>query len=217
MVLPSLNVEKEIYKVVSETLKYSDTVIVVSDGSTDRTAEIAKKAGAYIPPVQLKIKGKGNAIRRGIEISKNFDSDIIVLMDSDGQHLPNEIPDLITPIINENYDMVIGSRMKGKLRTSIINKFGNVLLKILSFLITFKWFTDTESGFRAYKSKLLQSLPLETERYEIESELLIKSLYRKFRYKEVPITVPKAVPGATMMDGIRNAIYKIKLGIKRKK
>ncbi|WP_371803579.1 glycosyltransferase family 2 protein [Candidatus Lokiarchaeum ossiferum] len=214
VILPALNVEDQIIGVVKSSYKHATKVIVISDGSTDNTSENAKIAGAYCPK-QICLRGKGNAIRRGIEVSKKFQSDIIVLMDSDGQHRPEEILDVCKPIINEECDMVIGSRMKGTLQTSFINKFGNLILKFISFLVTLKWVSDTESGFRSYKTNYLYSLELTSERYEIESELLIKSLKKKYKYKEVPITVPKIIPGVTIMDGIKNGIWKIKFALRR--
>jgi hypothetical protein len=109
--------------------------------------------------------------------------------------------------------MVVGSRMLGTLRTSTINKFGNWGLKILSFLVTWRWLTDTESGFRAFKADRLYSLSLSSVGYEIESELLLRSLHAGFRIREVPITVPFAVPGVTVWDGFKIGWYKVKTGL----
>jgi glycosyltransferase involved in cell wall biosynthesis len=158
-------------------------------------------------------RGKGYAIRKGIEHSKRYNPSYIVLMDADGQHLPEEIPQMLAPLVDGSSDVVVGSRMKGELKTSAINKIGNFLLKIISFMITFKWFTDTESGFRAFNADRLYSLDLNAVHYEIESELLLKSLHQGYRVVEVPITVPKIVPGVTVMDGIKVGIYKLKTGI----
>ncbi len=101
-------------------------------------------------------------------------------------------------------------------KTSAINKIGNFGLKLISFFVTGRWFTDTESGFRAYKAAKLYELDLEAEGYEIESDLFLKSLHKCHSVKEVPITVPKAVPGVTVVDGFKMGIFKIKLGIKLK-
>lgn len=214
-VLPAYNLEDEIGDVVKRTSEYSDLVIVVTDGSEDNTREEALKAGAECPE-EVDRRGMGNAVRKGINFSRKFNPDIVVLMDADGQHLPEEIPKLVEPIVEENRDFVVGSRVKGELRTSKINKIGNFGLKIITFLVTGKWFTDTESGFRAYKSDKLYSLDLEAEQYEIESDLLLKSLNKGYDYKEVPITVPKAVPGVTVLDGIKMGLFKIKLSLKLK-
>jgi len=210
-ILPAYNLEDSIAEIVQSTQKFVDVVIVVSDGSKDDTNLKARDAGALCPPHTIN-RGKGFAIRKGIEFSKSFEPRYIIFMDADGQHLPNEIPDVLKPIIKNKADMVVGSRMKGELRTSKINKIGNFILKVISFIVTRRWFSDTESGFRAFKADKLYSLKLESIYYEIESELLLKSLHSGFRIVEIPITVPKAVPGVTVSDGIKMGIYKIKTG-----
>ncbi len=213
--LPAYNLEKNIGEVIISTKNYVDKVIVVSDGSKDKTNEKAKEAGAICPDHTF-TRGKGFAIRKGIEDTKKLNPDIVIFMDADGQHLPEEIPRLIKPILENDVDMVVGSRMLGKLKTSFINKIGNFFLKIISFMVTFKWLTDTESGFRAFKAKKLYELKLESIGYEIESELLLRALHNGFKIEEVPITVPKAVPGVTVLDGIKMGLYKIKLGLRLK-
>jgi len=212
-ILPAYNLEEEIQEIVERTKQYSDIVIVVSDGSTDKTREAATKAGALCPEETDKL-GMGFAVRKGIEYSKQFKPDVVVLMDADGQHLPEEILKVIEPIMKENIDAVVGSRMMGVLRTSNINRIGNFGLKLISFLVTGRWLTDTESGFRAYKADKLYELDLEADGYEIESDLFLKSLHSGHSVKEVPITVPKAVPGVTVIDGFKMGIFKIKLALK---
>ena len=214
-ILPAYNLESSIGEIVKNTKKFADLVIVVSDGSKDNTNLKATEAGAMCPPHSYS-RGKGYAIIKGIEFSKKINPHYIIFMDSDGQHLPEEIPAVLFPIIEGKADMVVGSRMKGELKTSTINKVGNFLLKIISFSVTGRWFTDTESGFRAFRANKLYELKLTSISYEIESELLLRSLHQGFRIVEVPITVPKAVPGVTVMDGIKMGIYKMKLGIKLK-
>ncbi len=214
-ILAAYNLQDTIADIVKRTKKYVDIVIVVSDGSFDNTNLNARLAGANCPE-HTNTRGKGYAIRKGIEYSKQFDPNYIILMDADGQHLPQEIPILFTPVVNEQADMVVGSRMKRKLETSTINKFGNLCLVLISFLVTGKFFSDTESGFRAFQSNKLYSLNLTSIYYEIESELLLKALHMGFKVVEVPITVPMAVPGITILDGIKNGLYKIKTSIELK-
>jgi glycosyltransferase involved in cell wall biosynthesis len=212
-ILPAYNLEESIGEIVKRTSKFVDVVIVVSDGSKDKTHLKAEEAGA-ICPMPTNSRGKGLAVRRGIELSRSFDPAYIILMDSDGQHLPEEIPLLLEPLMNHKANVIVGSRMKGSLKTSKINKIGNFLLKTISFIITRKWFTDTESGFRAFEADKLYNLKLESISYEIESELLLKSLHNGLKVIEVPITAPKAVPGVTVSDGIKMGIYKIRTGLK---
>ena len=214
-ILPAYNLVNSIEDIINRTKKFVDEVILISDGSNDNTHLKAKKAGAKCPP-HTSIRGKGFAIRKGIEFSKKFRPKYIVLMDADGQHLPEEIPKLIEPLKNGCIDMVIGSRMKGTLRTSIVNKLGNFFLKLISYIVIGRWFSDTESGFRAFKADKLYSLDLNTMNYEIEGELLLKSLHKGFEIIEVPITVPIAVPGITIKDGFKMGIYKLKTGLKLK-
>jgi glycosyltransferase involved in cell wall biosynthesis len=211
-ILAALNLEKSIGEIVKRTKEYVDEVIVVSDGSIDNTNLAAQKMGARSPKHTSK-RGKGFAVRKGIEFSKQFDPNYIILMDADGQHLPEEIPTLLNQLYQWDIDMVVGSRMKGMLMTSNINKLGNVLLKILSLFMTGRWFSDTESGFRALRSEKLYSLTLNSIYYEIETELLFKFLKKKYKVIEVPITVPKAIPGVTIMDGVRIGLYKLKTGL----
>jgi hypothetical protein len=137
-------------------------------------------------------------------------------MDSDGQHLPEEIPAMVKPLKEGRADLVSGSRMLGTLRTSRINKFGNWGLKIISYLVTWKWLTDTETGYRAFLAEKLYDIPLKSRGYEIESELMMRALHKKLRIVEVPITVPFAVPGVTVWDGIKVGWYKVRLGVRLK-
>lgn len=214
-ILPAYNLEKTIGEIVDRTKPFADVVLVVSDGSTDRTAEAARAAGAFVPDPEL-VRGKGFAVIKGIEASKEFDPDVVVLMDTDGQHLPEEIPVLLKPILSNQADMVIGSRQKGELKTSLINKIGNLGLKLISFLVTLRWISDTESGFRAFNSERLYNLKLISLGYEIEGELLLRALHKGFRVEEVPIHVPFAVPGVTVIDGLKNGWFKLRVGVKLK-
>ncbi|RMD86080.1 MAG: glycosyltransferase family 2 protein [Candidatus Dadabacteria bacterium] len=211
-VLPAYNLEDSIAELVRKTKNYVDECIVVADGSKDKTGEAARSAGAIVPEPE-NVRGKGFAVRKGFREALRLNPDVVVLMDADGQHLPEEIPQLVEPIISEQVDMVVGSRMLGTLRTSTINKFGNWGLKIISFLVTWKWMTDTETGFRVFKPDKLSTLNLSSQGYEIESELLLKALHKGFKIKEVPITVPFAVPGVTVWDGFKVGWYKIKTGL----
>jgi hypothetical protein len=109
--------------------------------------------------------------------------------------------------------MVVGSRQKGELRTSFVNRIGNLGLKLISFIVTWKWLSDTESGFRAFSARKLYSLELISRGYEIEGELLLRALHGRFRIEEVPIHVPFAVPGVTVTDGIKNGLFKLRMGL----
>lgn len=214
-VLPAYNLEHGIAAIVERTRPFVDVVLVVADGSKDATGPAARAAGAVVPEPEA-VRGKGFALIKGIRASREFAPDVVIVMDSDGQHLPEEIPVLLKPFEESSCDMVVGSRMLGTLRTSTINKFGNFGLKVISFCVTWVWMTDTESGFRAFDAKKLYALELTSRGYEIESELLLRALNAGFKVKEVPIHVPFAVPGVTVWDGLKVGWYKVKNGTKLK-
>jgi glycosyltransferase involved in cell wall biosynthesis len=212
-VLPAYNLESSIAAIVARTLPFVDAVVVTADGSRDGTGRAAREAGAVVPEPEA-VRGKGYAIIKGIAASKALAPDVVILMDSDGQHLPEEIPILLKPLEEGRADLVSGSRMLGTLRTSRINKFGNWGLKIISFLVTWKWLTDTETGYRAFRAEALYAIPLLSRGYEIESELMLRALHRKLRIVEVPITVPFAVPGVTVWDGFKVGWFKVRMGLR---
>lgn len=212
-VLPAYNLERGIAAIVERTKPFVAHVVVVADASKDGTAAAARAAGALVPEPEM-TRGKGFAMIKGIAFARTLEPDVVVVMDSDGQHLPEEIPVLTAPFAEGDCDMVVGSRMLGTLRTSRINKFGNWGLKLISFAVTWRWMTDTESGFRAFKAEKLFGLKLSSRGYEIESELLLRSLHAGFKVVEVPIHVPFAVPGVTVWDGVKVGWYKLKTGFK---
>jgi glycosyltransferase involved in cell wall biosynthesis len=214
-VLPAYNLERGIGAIVERTRPHVDAVIVVADGSRDATAAAAREHGAIVPEPET-VRGKGFALIKGIQASRALNPDVVVVMDSDGQHLPEEIPVLLAPFSEGPVDMVVGSRMLGTLRTSAINRFGNFGLKWISLLVTWRWMTDTESGFRAFRAEKLYGLKLSARGYEIESELLLRALHAGFRVREVPIHVPFAVPGVTVWDGFKVGWYKVKTGLRLK-
>ncbi len=211
-VLPAYNLEGSIAAIVARTRPHVDWVVVAADGSGDRTGEAASAAGAIVPAPEA-VRGKGYALIKGIRATRDLGADIVVVMDSDGQHLPEEIPVVVQPLLEGRADMVVGSRMLGTLRTSTLNRFGNFGLKVISFLVTGRWLTDTESGFRGFLSRRLYGLPLSSRGYEIESELLLRALNARFRVVEVPIHVPFAVPGVTVWDGLKVGWYKLRTGL----
>lgn len=211
-ILPAYNQEKSISGLIEKTKKYVSKVIVVVDGSTDRTAEVATKAGAIVPEPILK-RGKGNAVKRGVEFSKSLAPEVIILMDADGQHNPEEIPSLFEPL-SKGYDLVIGSRFLGTIKTSFVNKMGNHLFNLLHFFSTLKWITDVESGFRALKAEKLYSLEIKATHYEIESDILLEAVKKGLKIKEVPIVILKKEKGINVLDGFKIARFIIRKRLK---
>jgi len=186
--LPAYNEEKKIYDVVKETSKFVDKVVVCDDGSTDQTKEIAKKAGALVT-IHSKNKGKGAAMRTLFEYAKKIDGDIVITMDSDGQFLPEEIPKLVNSLVENNADIVTGYRFENEKDMPSYRKFGNKVLDKMTNLSTELTVRDSQSGFRAYSKKAINSIKFSTDGFGADSEILINASRKGLKIIEEPVTV----------------------------
>ena len=195
VVVPVYNESKNILILLNEIKKnisHDDEIIVVEDGSIDNTLDEIKKFECKLL-VHKKNIGKGQSLIDGINLAKG---DIILFLDGDGQDDPSEIPKLLDGI-NKGYDFVIGSRFVEddkkkitrytKTALSNINWFGN---KGLTFFINFLFglnIKDTQSGFKCFKRDAIKNLNLVSKKYEIETEIVIKSKRDKLKILEVPV------------------------------
>jgi len=186
-IIPAFNEEKSIATIIQETKKYANQVLVVNDHSTDNTGKVARLHGAIVI-YHSRHKGVGAAMRTGITYAKKLEPNIVVTIDADGQHRPEDIPRLIEPIISGKADFVLGSRfLNGKpINIPQIKKIGNRLLTfITSFLARVK-LTDTQTGFRAFNRKVLLSLNLVSD-FTYTQEMILILCHRGFRCAEVPV------------------------------
>jgi glycosyltransferase involved in cell wall biosynthesis len=215
-VIPGYNVEDSVGNVVKETKKYVNEVLYVDDGSGDNSIEAAEKSGAKVVKLYLN-QGKGFALRTGIYLALENGTDVVITLDSDGQHYPKDIPRFVGKI-KEGYDVVIGSRYKGRFYTfprNVIGNFGlNFLTNFFSYgplnLLRHKWLGDTQSGYRAFKSEALGKMNLEAKRYEIEGEMIFEIAINNLKVKEIPIATKARIKGVTIWDGIDNAKFLLK-------
>jgi len=191
VLIPAHNEEGSIENVIHRTQKvlielgYPYEIIVIDDGSTDQTCNAAFKNDVFILR-NYRNCGKGHALQVGFSSCRG---DIIVTMDADGSHQPEELPYLLNPLFKNECDVVIGSRFKGQMEEGAIkrtNFVGNMFFNIVILLLSREWLTDTQSGFRAFKKDVLPNLSLTSARYEIESEMTVELLKNKFQIKEVP-------------------------------
>jgi dolichol-phosphate mannosyltransferase len=198
LVVPAFDEEGKIGEVVGKALTrapYLDTVLVVDDGSKDRTAEEAEQAGATVLKHAVNT-GAGGAIRTGCEyaVEKNFD--IIAVEGGDDQDDPAFIERLVTPIVDEGYDFVQGSRyLYGKLDIPAFRLITTKGYSVLFSVAAGKRITDASNGFRAYKTSILRTINLRQqwlEQYELEPYLLLQTIKQGYKFKEVP--VPKYWP-----------------------
>lgn len=179
-VIPCYNEEKYIFDIVKRTKKFVDEVVVVDNGSYDRTSIEAKKAGAIL--VYSHKKGMGASIDYGI---KSVDADIYITMDGDGQHNPNEIPNLIKPILDSKSELSVGVRINNQSMPKYRKIVNNMLARIYSFGSYVK-LNDVQCGFRAY-TKAVSCIPLKSSGFGCVIELLVK--VRKKRLLIYPVEV----------------------------
>ena len=199
VILPAYNEEVSIGSIVLLTRFYADNVIVVDDGSSDRTAEVARKAGAEVIIHEVN-QGKGGALKTGFTAAADLGADIIVTMDSDGQHNPVDIPKLVAPIIEGSADMVNGSRYLNGLdkNTPIYRRVGQTILDRFTNMNSGLRITDSQSGFRAFAASTKDIFRFNAQGMAIESEMLADAGKSGLRIKEVEIGVRYDVDCSTV-------------------
>ena len=188
--IPAFNEEKTIAKAVVRAMKHVDKVVVVDDGSTDDTALIAERLGAYVVSHEEN-RGYGAAIRSCFSVARDLSADVLVTLDADGQHDPEEIPKMIEPILNGESDIVVGSRFHEGSRKEIpaYRLAGMRMLNNATERIAKQKITDSQSGFRGYSRKAIDSIRLYETGMGVSSEILIKAGDAGLRISEVPIAV----------------------------
>ncbi len=179
------NEEKHISEVVSKSLKHLKNVIVVNDGSSDNTLKELKKTKARIINFK-KNQGKGVALRKGFQYAIRNKFDYLILLDGDSQHDPDEIPKFLEQI-KAGYDLIIGSRKRRGSNMPYLRRFTNFSTSLLLSAKMRKWIKDTQSGYRAINVKFLKNLNLRREKYDLETELLIKVIRRGAKVTDVTI------------------------------
>ena len=187
--VPAFNEAENIENIIIKSKKYADEVIVYDDGSTDDTSELASAAGASVIK-SPKNTGYGSAIRALFQAAREQNADIMVTLDSDGQHNPDQIPDVIEPI-KQGYDIVFGSRYLGNNQGKVprIRSFGIKTITKLAESASYKGITDSQSGFRAYSKNALSKINLFEDGMAVSTEILLRASEKKLSSAEVPITV----------------------------
>ncbi|MHC4185855.1 MAG: glycosyltransferase family 2 protein [Planctomycetota bacterium] len=187
IVVPCRNEEKTVREIITKCQQYADDIIVIDGHSTDGTREIAESMNVRV--FLDNKKGKGDALRVGI--SKAL-KEIIVFIDSDCSHDPDEIPKLVQPIIEGQADHVTGSRMRGgsdELHGDLGKFIRMVGSDIITLGINYRFgvrLTDSQNGFRAIKTEVARSLDLKENITTIEQEMIIKTLRKGYCMAEVP-------------------------------
>ncbi len=201
VVIPALNEEKSISFIIEGCKPFADEIIVIDGHSIDQTAIIAENLGVKV--IFDNKKGKGDALRCSIP---HITGDIVVFIDADGSHTPEEIPMLIEPIVANEADHVTGSRLIGgssEFHGGFDECFRLMGSSFITACINWKFkvrISDSQNGFRAIRTSVLRRLDLKENITTIEQEMIIKTLKNGFRIAEVPTHEHRRIAGYSKID-----------------
>lgn len=198
--IPAYNEEESLPSLLALIPCNRTDIVVVDDGSSDSTADIAEKSGCLVIR-QRENLGKGAAQRAGFEHLKGMDYDGVVTLDADGQHDPSLIPRFIRKAEEGDYDILIGTR-RLQLGTGMpfLRLLTNLTTSLVVSIMSGQRIRDSQSGYRYLSSRTVRNVPLTTSRYQTESEVLIRAGRMGYSIGEVPIT--------TIYSGQRSDINK---------
>jgi len=185
-VIPALNSSEFLPALLPKVGEKVDDILVIDDGSSDNTTAIAADLGAVVIRHETN-RGKGGALKTGFAYAVENDFDIVIALDSDGQHDPEFIPAFIERFSSSHADLIIGSRVKAKGDMPWPRRFSNwSTSRFLSFILKTN-IEDAQCGYRLISRKLIESIILESDRFELESEIIIKAARAGFKIEFVPI------------------------------
>ena len=183
--IPAFNEENNVCAVVEKTMPKVDKVLVVDDGSFDKTSDVARRCGAEVIRNE-KNMGKADAMYRGFRYAIENNFDLIIVLDADGQHDPDEIPNFIDKI-NEGFDIVVGARQFDPSLMPKIRIFANSFSSWLTSVVCRSKILDSQSGYRAIRTEVVKKVKFNSKRYQIETEMLIKAAKCGFKITFIPI------------------------------
>jgi len=204
IVIPAYNEAENIENVLQRIPKFVESIpvetLVVVDGATDNTEEIVQTL-SYQSVSHIINRGGGEAVRVGCEIAVEQGAKIIVTLDADGQHLPEEIPAIVKPILAGDADLVNGSRVLGNYeKDSRVRALGVVLFNWIFSILALKRITDCSNSFRAIKAEDYTRLELRQSQYHT-SESMLEAIKKGMRVVEVPITIKRRTAGVSKKGG----------------
>lgn len=189
LVIAAYNEEQKIHGVIREVAKYVNRIVVVDDGSTDRTSKKAKHRKVTILRHTINL-GQGAALQTGFEFARTLKPDVVITYDGDGQFVAHDITKFVKPIIEGQAEVVLGSRFLGK---TLNMPFSRLIVLRLGILFTRLFsnirLTDTHNGFRAFSGEAIKKIDLKHNRWAHPSEIIYQISKNKLKILEVPITV----------------------------
>ena len=194
--MPAYNEGKYIGSMVLKTMQYVDEVIIVDDGSTDDTSEIARLAGATVVRHDVNM-GYGAAIQRILAEARKRNPEVLVLLDADTQHNPGEIPEIIKPVYN-GYDLVIGSRKQQVGHIPRYRRIGQSIILFFTRFLSKDNLSDSECGFRVFSRKAIAVLDLKETGMAVSAETIAEASSKGLKVTEVPVNVTYTKDSSTL-------------------
>jgi glycosyltransferase involved in cell wall biosynthesis len=201
LVIPAHNEENRINNVINRSKQYLNNIIVVDDGSTDNTTKEAKNCKVVVLRHKVNL-GKGAALKTGCDYALSKGAKKIVVIDADGQHDPNEIPNFILAL--EKKDIIFSYRKQNERMPSVL-RFGNWFINnSINKLFNIK-IKDSQCGYRAFTAETYKKIRWNASDYYMETEMIIKSGKNKLNYGQLPIETIYAdkYKGTTVFDGVK--------------
>jgi glycosyltransferase involved in cell wall biosynthesis len=216
VIIPAYNEARSLRDVLREAKEAAPAfdLLVVNDGSADETSEVARSEGCAVLDLCFNL-GIGGAVQAGFKYAVEGGYDVAVQVDGDGQHPADQIEALSRPILEEGYDMVVGSRYlaPGRYEGGRLRRLGNAVLSRMCSLFSGQPVTDSTSGFRAYSARALAYLAHRYPADYPEPESIVLLARRGMRFKEVPVKMRERRYGRSSITGLRPLYYMTKVGL----
>jgi len=201
IVIAAYNESKKIADVIDRTKKFCKNIIVVDDGSRDKTYDIAKSKGVIALRHIINL-GKGAAVKTGCNLAVEKGAKFVILIDGDGQHEPEEVPKFLKAL--EHSDIVFGYRRFSK-KMPIVFRFGNTFINLMTRILYGIKLKDTQCGYRALRADAYKKVRWNASDYAMESEMIANAGKHNLKYDEIEIKTiyNDKYKGTTVIDGIK--------------
>ena len=213
-IMPAFNEEGSIGAVIDEIRAFDPDlkIVVVDDGSGDRTSEIARSRGVHVVTLPFNL-GIGAAVQTGFRFARANNFDLAVQIDADGQHDPAELPAVLAPLLAGEADFVVGSRFTGDraFRSSFVRRLGIRLFALIVSAIARQRLTDTTSGFRAVNRRGIALFAADYPHDYPEVETTVMVVKHRLRVKEVPVRMRERASGRSSITALRSVYYIFKV------